>query len=914
MSKIENAAPDRPRTAPDRLPACVLHGRTAIFLAPGGSPEQLVAKEAAKRLLATPHLVCNAPFIARRLGLEQLQAYDLLELFAFVRPARFTLPTPRGLAESLTLSQDGGDPDRDPSLLPRAARRLLAEVASETWRARRGAAETAAQMARAGWLWGLLICDAMGEKAARSGGIASWMSVPEWDDGPPPPRPGAAGISEDAAEERLLALLGSDAEPRPQQRAFARAGAHAFDPPQGPERPNIVLAEAGTGTGKTLGYIAPASLWTEINKGPVWLSTYTKALQRQIDQELARLWPDPAERSARAVLRKGRENYACLLNIEEAVRISFGGAATGRDAVMMGLVLRWLAHSRDGDIVGGDFPGWLAGSFGMARLGALTDHRGECLHSACTHYRRCFIERAVRKSRRASLVIANHALVMTMAARRPDDPDLPRRLVLDEGHHLFDAADSAFSARLDGLEGSELRRWIRGRETATRGRARGLLVRIEDLVREDSGAWPLLQDLIDRARVLPGPGWRERIETGGPRGLYEDFLSEARRLVLARDDGRSDLHGLECGTEDLPSPLLESAAALAGALAHLIHPLAALGGRLAAMLEERAEDLDTASRGRLEATARSLALRADMVRTWRDMLLALKDGRNEDFLDWFEMGRLDGRMTDMALCRHWIDPTRPFAELVLAPAHGALIASATLKDRRRAEDEDWRRAETRTGAAHLVLPALRFAVASPFDYARNSGVLIVTDVAKGDIGQIAGAMRALFMASQGGALGLFTAISRLRAVHRRLAPALEAADMTLYAQHVDGYDTGTLVDIFRAEEDACLLGTDAVRDGIDVPGRALRLIAFDRVPWPRPTLLHKARREAFGGSAYDDSIARLRLSQAFGRLLRKNGDRGLFVLLDAATPSRLLDAFPPETPIRRLGIRDAVLAVRDFFA
>ena len=86
-----------------------------------------------------------------------------------------------------------------------------------------------------------------------------------------------------------------------------------------------MLAEAGTGTGKTLGYIAPASLWAEHNHGAVWISTFTRHLQRQIDAELARLFPDPAERRRRVVVRKGRENYLCLLNLEDAV----GGAAAG---------------------------------------------------------------------------------------------------------------------------------------------------------------------------------------------------------------------------------------------------------------------------------------------------------------------------------------------------------------------------------------------------------------------------------------------------------------------------------------------------------------------------------------------------------------------------------------------------------
>ena len=84
-----------------------------------------------------------------------------------------------------------------------------------------------------------------------------------------------------------------------------------------------MLAEAGTGVGKTLGYIAPASLWAEKNEGAVWISTFTRNLQHQIDGELDRLYPDPAAKERRVVLRKGRENYLCLLNFEEAV----GGAA-----------------------------------------------------------------------------------------------------------------------------------------------------------------------------------------------------------------------------------------------------------------------------------------------------------------------------------------------------------------------------------------------------------------------------------------------------------------------------------------------------------------------------------------------------------------------------------------------------------
>jgi ATP-dependent DNA helicase DinG len=234
-----------------------------------------------------------------------------------------------------------------------------------------------------------------------------------------------------------------------------------------------------------------------------------------------------------------------------------------------------------------------------------------------------------------------------------------------------------------------------------------------------------------------------------------------------------------------------------------------------------------------------------------------------------------------------------------------LVTSATLRG-----GQDWAQAEARTGACHLEQPAQHFAAASPFEYATSSEVLIVTDLRRGDLPSLAGAYARLIEAAGGGTLGLFTAIQRLKAVHARIADRLARAGLPLYAQHVDPIDTGTLVDIFRDEPRASLLGTDALRDGVDVPGESLRLVVMEGVPWPRPTVLHAARRAAGGGTAYDDRVVRARLAQAFGRLIRRQGDRGMFVLLSAATPSRLLDAFPPGVTIRRLPLHEAVERVR----
>jgi ATP-dependent DNA helicase DinG len=285
----------------------------------------------------------------------------------------------------------------------------------------------------------------------------------------------------------------------------------------------------------------------------------------------------------------------------------------------------------------------------------------------------------------------------------------------------------------------------------------------------------------------------------------------------------------------------------------------------------------------------------------------------EDFVDWFALDRSDGREMDVGHYRHWLDPTKPFAEVVAKPAHGMVVTSATLTDGS-GTAEAWAAAEMRTGAVHLPLPAIRARVASPFNYADQTRVFIVTDIGRNDMDQIASAYRSLFLAAGGGGLGLFTAIARLREVHRRIAPALEQAGIDLLAQHVDAMETATLIDIFRGEVDACLLGTDAVRDGVDVPGRALRLIVFDRVPWPRPDLLHKARKATFGGAAYDDQLTRLKLKQAFGRLVRRADDHGVFVLLDKAMPSRLLTAFPEGVAVERLGLAEVIRRTAEFLA
>jgi ATP-dependent DNA helicase DinG len=530
-------------------------------------------------------------------------------------------------------------------------------------------------------------------------------------------------LGQDETMSRLERLVGQGAEPREGQRAYAAEAARAFDPRIADGRPNVVLAEAGTGIGKTLGYLAPAALWAERAEGPVWISTYTKALQRQLDRESTRLFPDPADGRGKVVVRKGRENYLCLLNLEDALQ----GGFQGRAAVLAQLVARWAAYSRDGDMVGGDLPGWLPTLFRRAGATALTDRRGECVYAGCPHYRRCFIERAGRASEGADIVIANHALVMIVAQRRRDEGRPLARIVFDEGHHLFDAADSTFAMALTGQETIELRRWIMGPERTTRGRRRGLAARLSDVASYDEEGGRAIEAATAAAAALPADSWLGRLAEDLPLGPLETLLARVRATVFARARAADAGYGIETEAAELDGPLIEAAAPAAEALEALVGPLTRLRQRLEAVMEDGPDWLDAAARARIEGAIGGLTLRTRMLGGWIALLGRLGGPVDPDFVDWLAVDRVEGREFDVGLHRHWLDPSRPLC-------------------RNRAEARSWRdrhlrhaarrrrvgEAEARAGTAHIDVTPRRFAVRSPFDYAAQAEVLVVTDVKRGD--------------------------------------------------------------------------------------------------------------------------------------------------------------------------------------
>ena len=907
------------------IPVFYPHGTRLIWISTDGEFCQLDRQAIAAELVLGPVLLCHRRWSEARANVEISNYLDIMELYAFIRPARFALPTPTGLAQQLGLARPQSGEDMA-SLLPQIAFLLLDELAAQTTTEHIEAAKIADMMAAGGWAWGPFILAHLGvapSPAAPPDGrqAAIWHRLAEYTDYTPQTEPDTLPVLPNAARQRLHDMLGGASEMRQSQSDYAAAVAMSFDRPDAGPAPALVLAEAGTGTGKTLGYLSPATLWAEKNGGAVWISTYTRTLQHQIAAELTRLYPNACERASKVVLRKGRENYLCLLNLEEALSQMPGQP---RRATALGLMARWAGASSDGDLTGASFPAWLLDLLGRAQTTGLADRRGECIHAACTHYNRCFVEKSIRAAKRADVVVTNHALVMIQAAYAgQSDRAEPTRFIFDEGHHVFDAADNAFSAYLSGREAGELRHWIRGAEDGRRGRARGLKRRLEDLVADDAAALADLEAVLEAARELPGQGWQNRLSAFQPLGACETFFMHLRTALYNNVADPESLYDLQTSLHPAPKPVRTAAQAFAVALAAIAKPLTRLASTLKTVLNDNADSLDSAGRGRLEGAIRGIELRASgPLNAWQLMLSDINGGARDGFVDWMQIDRQDGQDRDVGMVRHWLDPTIPFAHSVLEKAHGAVITSATLQDHAATKSssaasqttpvDGWQSAITLSGAAHLDHAAMRVSFESPFDYREQTRIFVVNDVERDRPETTASAMAGLMTAADGGGLGLFTAIRRLQAVYPALADRLESAGLPLYAQHIDQMNLQTLLAMFREDPESCLLGTDAVRDGIDVPGAALRLIVFDRMPWPRSDILFSARADWQGRDNWTEHQTRLKLRQAFGRLIRRQTDRGVFVMLDSRLPTRLTSAFPPGAMIERIGIAEAIAKTRAF--
>src|SRR5690349_5475832 len=244
---------------PAQLPLPALHATHAGIWLAGRDREIREASrgEAIARAAETPHIILNAPLVGQRLGYPELSGFDLLELFAFVRPARFAVPTVAGLSRVLGLEPPASEAEAT-LRLRQIAEQLLAVLRTSDWREREGAWTSNATLHRLGWGWAPLI-GARLERPER-GERMLFSRLRQWEEAAERPPPRTILVDAEEARAKLDALTGRT-EPRDGQRAMAQAATQVFAPKRSKDSPNMLLAEAGTGIGKTLAYLAPASLW-----------------------------------------------------------------------------------------------------------------------------------------------------------------------------------------------------------------------------------------------------------------------------------------------------------------------------------------------------------------------------------------------------------------------------------------------------------------------------------------------------------------------------------------------------------------------------------------------------------------------------------------------------------------------------
>ena len=287
---------------------------------------------ALEHLAKTASIICHATYLVERLAAgrgiakrvadeaRQKRHYDVCELFAFTMPGITTTPTPDGLADALGIQRG----QNHVQTLIKVTHDLLRRLSSKSYPHVREAAEIANFLQRGNWPWAPAVLKAFTSNNPNLKlndfitGLNVWDRLEEWEDDGPRPPGSHDEITPKQAQDFLSEVLGPDAEHRAEQFEYTGEVTGAFQPRQPNAQNHIVLAEAGTGLGKTLGYLAPAYLWAEKNNAPVWVSTYTKNLQRQLEQESHRIIPDPSQRRRKVVIRKGRENYVCLLNMQDA--------------------------------------------------------------------------------------------------------------------------------------------------------------------------------------------------------------------------------------------------------------------------------------------------------------------------------------------------------------------------------------------------------------------------------------------------------------------------------------------------------------------------------------------------------------------------------------------------------------------
>ena len=663
-------------------------------------------------------------------------------------------------------------------------------------------------------------------------------------------------------------------EDRPTQRDMADAVTTLYNDG------GIGLLEAGTGVGKSLGYLLPALRWAAANGERTVVSTNTINLQEQlVGKDLPFLEGALDDQPVRYVLLKGWRNYLCLSRLENAT--AAGGLFDAALARELEEIRAWSARTTDGSLAD------LATPPRPEVWDEVAAEPDLCGRLKCEHFETCFLFRARRAAAQADVIVVNHHLLMSdLAVRRAqqnwsDAAVLPsyRRLVIDEAHHLEDAAQSHLGTTVTRRG---LVRLLNRLDRRGKGLLTALTLRLSthrDLLSTAS------LDLVN-ARLAPAVhGAREK--GGRVFDILEAMLKQSGHPVmrLTEDFARHPVwgFGLRVALDDA-----------LGEIALLEDGLRLVRERLEADSTRR-DAVGTLLSEMRGVTRRLEALGDGLRRT----LEPPKDA--EPSVRWLE---LRGREANVAATVVPLDLAPILREDLFRRVDTAVLTSATLAD-----DNGFRFLATRLGLDDPALAPMTGVYASPFQYSRQAILAIPTDIpapnadAPGHLQAVVRVALDVADASDGGIFVLFTSHRDVRLSATELRARGIERRWPLLVHGDDGRDA--LLRRFRESGRAVLLGTASFWEGIDVPGRALRGLVLAKLPFRVPTepltAAHCEEIEKRGGDSFRDYMlpnAALRLKQGFGRLIRTATDQGTVVLCDPRVVTKaygrgLLSGLPP---------------------
>ena len=681
-------------------------------------------------------------------------------------------------------------------------------------------------------------------------------------------------IDDDLGSSGPIAAAHGRYEDRPTQRGYARAIAKLYN------TGGIGLLEAGTGVGKSLGYLVPALRWAAANGERTIVSTNTINLQEQlVGKDLPFLEGALSDQPVRFALLKGWRNYLCRLRLEQA---RGAGATLFEDgmAADVEMLAAWADSTTDGSL------GDLASPPRSEVWDEVAAEPDLCPRLQCPHFDRCFVFGARRKAAQADVVVVNHHLLLADLAVRRSSQNweeaavLPpfNRLVLDEGHHLEDAAANHLGA-------SVTQRGVQRLFARLERRGRGLLPTLSQRLATRRDLLSVASLDLVHARLLPS-ALAARDKGATVFDLLDGVLRETGAPVMRLTPGFDEHPVWRAG--------------LAAALDDLLRELTLLSENLRLIRErletdERLLDVNAPLLGELRGVSRRLDLAGDALRS------ALRPSGKLKTVRWLEVR---GRERNVVATSVPLDLAPILREDLFRRLETTIVTSATLATEGRFDFM-----KKRLGLTESDVEPEAAAHASPFDFRSQALLAVPVDVPApnvspdGHFDAVIEAISALADASAGGVFGLFTSHRDVREAARVLRERGLDQSFPLLVHGEDSRDA--LLRRFREAGNAVLLGTASFWEGVDVPGHALRGLLLAKLPFRVPTdpltAAHCEAIEARGGDAFQEYMlphAALRLKQGFGRLIRTRDDRGVVLLMDSRVATRrygedLLDGLPP---------------------